>query len=83
MATTTGTQTPTIKLEKPSQEDLYNIAVFNANSDKIDAAIANLQTSLTTLNNTVTSLQTTLSTLSTKVTTLENNAITFVKTGEF
>lgn len=79
----TGTQTPTIKLDKPSQEDLYNIATFNSNSDKINAAIKNLQTTLETLNNTVTSLQTLVSTINTKVTTLEDNAITFVKTGEF
>lgn len=44
-----------LQLAKPLTTDTYNIAVFNSNMDKIDAAI----------------------------TTLQNNALTFVKTGEF
>lgn len=44
-----------LQLVKPLATDNYNVAVFNANMEKIDAAI----------------------------TTLQNNALTFVKTGEF
>lgn len=44
-----------LQLAKPLATDNYNVAVFNANMEKIDAAI----------------------------TTLQNNALTFVKTGEF
>ena len=35
-----ATETTNYKLKKPSEDDFYNIADFNANADKIDAALA-------------------------------------------
>jgi len=34
--------TPNYNLEKPTQEDFYNVGVFNANADKIDTTIKSL-----------------------------------------
>lgn len=34
-----ATYTPNYNLEKPAQTDIYNIDVFNANADKVDAAL--------------------------------------------
>lgn len=34
-----ATYTTNYKLEKPAQTDIYNVDVFNANADKIDAAL--------------------------------------------
>ncbi|HAC61274.1 MAG TPA: hypothetical protein DCF66_03790 [Lachnospiraceae bacterium] len=34
-----ATYTPNLNLEKPLQTELYNVDVFNANADKIDAGV--------------------------------------------
>lgn len=40
MALSSVTTTPNLQLEKPAETDFYDIGVFNANVDKIDAAVA-------------------------------------------
>ena len=42
MALSSVTTTPNLQLEKPAETDFYDIGVFNANVDKIDAAYEDL-----------------------------------------
>ena len=43
--------TDKLKLEKPLQNENYNIDVFNANADKIDSAVKDLTNVYNELNN--------------------------------
>lgn len=91
------TTTPNLGLIKPGLDDNYDITKINSNSDTLDTTIKALQDAVATINSTLATIQSALETLqtnvtgnsssigtlNTKVSTLEDNAITFVKTGEF
>lgn len=60
---TTPTFTPKYNLEKPHEDDFYNVDVPNANMDKIDAALKALSDALGVID---------LTTLSQAITAIEN-----------